>query len=77
MATEINKCNQKGEAVRTVLNVVSGVEIECYDETSDRSARVIIRNSTGHRVATVIADIRQGHVFFDQRSPEKDHLKRR
>lgn len=56
--------------MKSILNVVSGVEVECYDETIGQAARVIVRNSKGLKVAAVIATVRDGSISFNQQSPE-------
>lgn len=58
------------KGVKTILNVVGGVEIECYDETVGQNARVVIRNSRGGKVAVLIATATSGRIYFNQQSSE-------
>lgn len=53
----------------SILNVIQGVEIECYNETDDKPARVVMRNSKGERVVLVVASVQDELVTFKQAMP--------
>lgn len=69
--------NHASGVVTTTLNVVNGTEVECHDETLGQFARVVIRNSKGRKVASMIATIQGGRVVFNQQSlngPSERHF---
>lgn len=57
---------------KSILNVIAGVEVECFDETDDKPARVVIRNSKGKREVLVIASVQDGLVTFKQALPIRE-----
>lgn len=50
----------------SILNVITGVEVECYDETDDKPARVVVRGSKGKMKAVLVATVQNGVVTFKQ-----------
>lgn len=55
---------------KSILNVVGGVEVECYDQAVGQFARVVIRNSKGQKVAVLFATVKDSYVTFTQQSSE-------